>query len=92
MKHIKLFEEIKKHIPKFKKDTPVKIIGDKTNTIYIIDEYEYRKKQNIKDVCRLRKYVDKNKLASYEGFFIWINESDLIEAEQYEIDAIKYNI
>ena len=63
MKHIKLFEEINKHIPKFKKDTPVKIIGDETNTIYIIDEYEYRKKQNIKDRCERRRSISKIKRA-----------------------------
>ena len=93
MRYIKKFEDIKKHIPKFEIGDPVKIKGN--DTIYVVDghDYDYENiKSRIKNVCRLKRYEDKDKLASYEGFYIWVKETKLIKAKKYEIDAQKYNL
>lgn len=92
MKYIKNFEDIKKFKTKFKINTPVKIIGNEDNIIWIIDGYDYDKATYIKNICRLKRYTDKDKLANHEGFYIWMKESDLIKAKQYEIDTNKYNL
>ena len=91
MKYIKLYEE--KHIPKFNVGDPVKIKNDKTNTIFIVDGYDFRDYRGlIKDKCRLLKYIDKDKLVNKEGMYSWIIEKDLKLAPDYEVDAIKYNL
>jgi hypothetical protein len=90
MKYIKTFEE--KHIEKFKIGDPVKIIGDDTNTIYVIDGYDYRQYTMVRDICRLKKYEDKDKMVNKEGMYSWIKEDRLIKATNEEISALKYNL
>jgi hypothetical protein len=46
----------------------------------------------IKDNCRLKKYIDKDKLVNKEGMYSWILEMYLELAPDYEVDAIKYNL
>ena len=93
MKYLKLFEEKWfSHIPKFKIKDAVKIKNDPSRTIYAISGYEYRKDSMIKDICRLTRYKDKDKLADKEGFYCWVQEDLLKSIPDYELDAIKYNI
>lgn len=90
MKYIKTYEAI--HNPKFDINDVVKIKGDETNTLYIVDGYDYRQYTMVKDVCRLKKYSDKDKLAKSEGFFSWRNEDLLEKATEEEINSYKYNL
>jgi hypothetical protein len=41
MKYLKSYEE--KHIPKFNIGDPVKVKNDPSNTIFIVDGYDFRK-------------------------------------------------
>lgn len=90
MKYIKTYED--KVIQKFNISDTVKIIGDNTNTIYVVDGYDCRQYTMVKDVCRLKKYEDKDKLADREGFYSWIKQDNLIKATEEEVAALKYNL
>lgn len=99
MKYIKTYESFRGHIPKFKIDDTVRLKIDNTNTIYIIDGYDYDVSTNIKDVCRVKEYINKDKLANKEGFYSWIKEDKLRlatpeEIEKYMIEhsVKKYNL
>jgi len=90
MKHIKTYEA--KHIPKFNIGDPVRLKNDPTNQFYLIDGYDYRKNEYIKDICRLRKYEDKDKFANKEGFFSWYLEEELESIPKEELLMKKFNI
>lgn len=92
MKYIKTLESYR-HKPKFKINDIVKIKGE--NTFYIIDGYDFRKVPNdemIKDICRIKKLSDIDKLANKEGFYKWKNESELEKVSDYEVSAKKFNL
>lgn len=88
MKYIKTYE---KHNPKFNIGDVVEII-DEPYIYYIIDGYDYREKSMIKDVCRLKRYEDRFKLANKEGFYIWKLEEYLQLVPDYKINSMKYNL
>lgn len=100
MKYIKKFEiigtGIHTHIPKYTKDDVVKIKEDKTNTFYVICGYDYRKDHFIKDICRIKRYSDKDKFATSEGFYKWIIEDQLEPVTDEELylylNTQKYNL
>jgi hypothetical protein len=97
MKYIKSYEIKQKHIPKFNINDPVKIKNDflyryrMHKIIYIVDGYDFGSSTE-RNICRLKKYVDKDILVNKEGMYFWIPEDQLELALDYEVDAIKYNL
>ena len=90
MKHIRQYEA--RHVPKFNVGDPVRRKNDPTDQFYLIDGYDYRKNEYIKDTCRLRKYEDKDKLADREGFYSWYLEDELESIPEEELLIKKFNI
>ena len=106
MKYTKTYEEIKivkynekiyyesdlakNFKPKFKIGDAVKRIDDPKNIIYAINGHVHPPDSWIKDIYRLVKYDDRNKLSDKEG--LWIKEDNLEFVPDYKVKSRKYNM